>query len=351
LNSYRDPNAVWRGSPNYSPNRDGHYLESVSSWIVLHTMVGTMQSADARFQNPNQQASAHYGVGYQGALWQWVDEKDAAWHAGDYGCNLDSVGIEHEDMGNYNSPRPDALYQRSARLVADISKRYGIPCRRGTYGSVSGCIDHRTVYATACPDSLDTDRIIREAGVYLAGGDPYGPQPPTQQEDDDMLYVGAKTSKSATLRVFVTGNGYRDPSSSALKTRSLAIGTTVAVSGYLYSTSPIQSPDLGSGVPGPDYCWWFTPTAEFIPDAILDTSSLPGAPPASVPSNEVMNLYLAKAGSGGGDDMSNYATKDDLKKVQAQIPTSAATTLHVPSAASEEASEEAKTPKRFQSSG
>jgi hypothetical protein len=337
LNSYRDPSAVWRGSPNYSPNRDGHYLEPVQSWIVLHTMVGTMQSADARFQNPNQQASAHYGVGYEGALWQWVDEKDAAWHSGNYTCNLDSIGIEHEDMGNYNSPRPDALYQRSARLVADICKRYGIPCRRGTYASVSGCIDHRTVYATACPDSLDTNRIISEAGVYLGGGDPYPSQPPTQEEDDDMLYVGVEKSKPASLRVFITGDGYRDPSSTALKTRALATGTTIPVSGYLYSTSPIQSPDLGGGVAGPDHCWWFTAAGEFIPDAILDTSSLSGAPSPGVPSNEVLNLYLAKAGSGGGGDMGKYATKDDLKQVQAQIPTSAATTLHTSSVAAQEA--------------
>src|SRR4030081_3246377 len=101
--NYVNPGASFLGSPNYSAGRPGGI-----SWIVLHTMVGTVASANARFQNPNQQASAHYGIGLDGSLFQWVDESDTAWHAGDFVVNQASIGIEHEDGGNYNSPRTDA---------------------------------------------------------------------------------------------------------------------------------------------------------------------------------------------------------------------------------------------------
>jgi hypothetical protein len=195
---------TWLGSPNFTAGRPGGI-----SWIVLHTMVGTVAAADARFQNASQQASAHYGVGLDGSLVQWVDEADTAWHAGDYACNQASIGIEHEDGGNYNSPRPDALYTRSAQLVAGICARYGIPVQRGTYPSVAGCIDHRTVYATGCPDSLDTDRILREAvGLYGPGGGTITGEDMTPEQDTilrntfNIVRYGMGASGDATT------NGY-----------------------------------------------------------------------------------------------------------------------------------------------
>lgn len=161
----------WLGSPNYTGGHLGY------KWVVLHTMVGTIDSANARFQQPGQQASAHYGVAANRMV-QWVDEGDTAWHAGVWSVNQQSVGIEHQDDGNYNSPRPDALYANSIRLVSDICQRHGIPRSHGNVAlGVPGIISHReTGYATACPDSLDTDRIIR--GVAQ-------PTPPPQPQEDE----------------------------------------------------------------------------------------------------------------------------------------------------------------------
>jgi hypothetical protein len=138
-------------------------------------MVGTVAGANQRFQNAAQQASAHYGVGLNGLVVQWVRETDTAWHAGVWEVNLDSIGIEHEDNGNYNAPRTDALYAASAALVADICKRYGIPITHTRIGA-SGELGHRECgYATACPDALDLDRIIRQA----ASDSPTPTQAPT----------------------------------------------------------------------------------------------------------------------------------------------------------------------------
>ncbi len=162
---------IWLGSPNFTPGRQGHQLAVMPSWVVLHTMVGSWQSANDRFQQAGQEASAHYGVCMDGSVVQWVKESDIAWHAGVWEVNCDSVGVEHEDMGHYDAPRPDALYSASAALVLDICTRYGIPIQRGNVAEgVPGIIDHRqTGYATSCPDTLDTDRIIAMAAGQ--GGD------------------------------------------------------------------------------------------------------------------------------------------------------------------------------------
>jgi hypothetical protein len=161
--------AQWLGSPNFSPNRDGHHMHfdgpdrADASYIVLHTIVGSIAGANARFQQSAQQASAHYGVGLDGRLVQWVRESDAAWHAGDYPMNLDSVGIEHEDGGDYNGPRTPALYATSAALVADLCARYGIPCNR-TYIRKHNEVSDAP---TGCPDGLDVEAIVAAAGLIL----------------------------------------------------------------------------------------------------------------------------------------------------------------------------------------
>lgn len=187
MNSYRNPRATWRGSPNYTTNRAGHDM-SQPSWIVLHTMVGTMAGADARFQQSSQQASAHYGVGLDGRLVQWVDEKDAAWTngatgRGGVGDNLDSITLEHEDGGDYNGPRTPALYAASSALVRDVCLRYGVPIDR------QHIIGHRecTYAQTSCPDALDVDRIVAAA----AQEDDMTPNQAQQLEDVwNFLWLG-----------------------------------------------------------------------------------------------------------------------------------------------------------------
>jgi N-acetylmuramoyl-L-alanine amidase CwlA len=125
--------------------------------LVLHTMVGTAAGAAARFDNPASKVSAHYGVKEDGTLIHWLEETFTAYHAGNYPMNQRSIGIEHEDMGDYNGVRPDSLYIESAKLVADICKFYNIPIDR------QHILKHNEIVATGCPDALDVERIVRMA--------------------------------------------------------------------------------------------------------------------------------------------------------------------------------------------
>lgn len=283
---------------NYTAGRLGYGINGV----IIHTMVGTQASCDATFSNPARGASAHYGVPYYGyseaPIHQYVAEGNIAWHCGRFYpdasnplANANTIGIEHADNGAYNSPRPDELYAATSQLVKEICTRYGIPIDRNHIRK------HRevSVLVTGCPDSLDIDRI-----VAMAAGT-YGPVPTpiTSGDDDDMIYVGPTHPKTASIKVFAAGTLYRERAASSLAAGSLAAGATVTVSGYCYSTSPVQSVDLGGGVAGPDYLWWQV-GVNWVPDAILDTSALAGAPAPAVPAAEPMNLLFALAGSGGG---------------------------------------------------
>lgn len=127
--------------------------------IVLHTIVGTVKSADQVFNTPRSQRSTHYGIGLDGKIYQWVDEVNVAYQAGDYPINQYSVGIEHEDNGDYNGVRTPELYASSSKLVADIASFYHIPLDRNHIKKHSEVSDA----PTACPDSLDIDNIIAGA--------------------------------------------------------------------------------------------------------------------------------------------------------------------------------------------
>jgi N-acetyl-anhydromuramyl-L-alanine amidase AmpD len=71
-------NYVFKGSPNWS-SRGTCGVEA----IVVHvTGPGSMAGMASWFNNPSSQVSAHFGIGKQGEVHQYVELGDAAWHAG-----------------------------------------------------------------------------------------------------------------------------------------------------------------------------------------------------------------------------------------------------------------------------
>lgn len=139
----------WKGSPNYDTNR------KPIRKIVIHWFgKGTLESADKRFQNPSSNVSAHYGISGE-TVYQWVKEENVAYHSGNYSVNQESIGIEHDATTTHDAS--DDTYRTSARLIVDISERFGIPIDR------EHIIKHSDVKPTQCPGTVDVERIIREA--------------------------------------------------------------------------------------------------------------------------------------------------------------------------------------------
>lgn len=126
--------------------------------VVIHTMDGFLDGTAAWFANVNREnnSSCHYGIGFDGRIQQYVYEDKTSYHAGHYPTNQRSIGIEHEDQGKPNDPRPELLYQTSAKLIADICNFYSIPIDR------EHIIKHNEVpgVTKVCPGTLDIDKLV-----------------------------------------------------------------------------------------------------------------------------------------------------------------------------------------------
>jgi N-acetylmuramoyl-L-alanine amidase len=134
------------------------------AFVVCHSIVGNAKDAIREFRSPERDASSTYVIDLDGTLFQCVDEGDTP-HTNttffdDPGSNLRSVTIEHADDSKPHAPRPEILYQVSARLVREICQRYDIPIDRQhilRHHECNGGI------ATECPAGLDVDRIVKMA--------------------------------------------------------------------------------------------------------------------------------------------------------------------------------------------
>lgn len=162
----------WIGSPNHYTGRNGYQV----THITLHIMAGFLAGTDATFLNTSSQASAHYGIGSSGTIHQYVSETDGSWSDANYVSNNTTIAIEHEG-GIASAPCTDACIEASARLCADIARRYGWTrlWHDGTKGNVWL---HREIPGTdhaTCPDlapnGLPCQKIIDRANELLKGED------------------------------------------------------------------------------------------------------------------------------------------------------------------------------------
>ena len=163
---------IWIGSPNHYNGRNGYTV----THITLHIMVGHLAGTDSVFLNANSQASAHYGIGADGTIHQYVSENDGSYSDANFMSNNSTISIEHEG-GMNGIPCTQACMNASARLCADIARRYG--WTHLWHDGLNGNIWlHREVPGTdhyGCPDlapnGLDINYVINKANQILKGDD------------------------------------------------------------------------------------------------------------------------------------------------------------------------------------
>ena len=63
-----------------SPNQSGARNHAIDT-ITIHCVVGqcAIESLGSLFANPSIQASSNYGIGYDGKIGMFVEEKDRSW--------------------------------------------------------------------------------------------------------------------------------------------------------------------------------------------------------------------------------------------------------------------------------
>jgi hypothetical protein len=162
---------TWIGSPNHYNGRNGLTI----THITLHIMVGHLTGTDSVFQHPSG-ASAHYGIGANGAIHQYVNENDGSWSDANYTSNNSTISIEHEG-GMNGIPCTQACMDASAKLCANIARRQG--WTHLWHDGLNGNIWlHREIPGTdhyGCPDlapnGLDVNYVINKANQILEGDD------------------------------------------------------------------------------------------------------------------------------------------------------------------------------------
>lgn len=162
---------TWIGSPNHYQGRNGYAI----THITLHIMVGYLNGTDSVFNHPGG-ASAHYGIGGDGSIHQYVDEANGSWSDANYASNNSTISIEHEG-GMNGIPCTQACMDTSAKLCADIARRHG--WTRLWHDGLNGNIWlHREIPGTdhaGCPDlapnGLDVNYVINKANQLLQGDD------------------------------------------------------------------------------------------------------------------------------------------------------------------------------------
>lgn len=126
---YRPADWVAASAANYrTADRPADYA---IDRVVIHVAEGTYPVTLQVFMDPAHQAAAHYVVrAADGQVAQMVRELDVAYHAGNQEWNERSIGIEHEGFVDRPESLTDVMYRASARLTADICRRYDIPVDR-----------------------------------------------------------------------------------------------------------------------------------------------------------------------------------------------------------------------------
>lgn len=137
-------------------------------YIVIHHNATTNKDAamNTWVQGTGSYTSAHYEI-TDNEIIGCLGENYVAYHSGGTGgsdvpkiANINQLSIGLEHVNSSGAPTwgvSDKTLRQSAKLVADICKRYKLPIDRTTIKT------HGEITATACPSGLDTNKLIKYA--------------------------------------------------------------------------------------------------------------------------------------------------------------------------------------------
>lgn len=110
-------------SPNRTPNRN-HAIDT----ITIHCVVGqcSVETLGQVFAPTSRQASSNYGIGADGRIGMYVEEKDRSWCSSSASNDHRAVTIEVASDTTHPYKVNDKAYAALIELVADICKRNGI---------------------------------------------------------------------------------------------------------------------------------------------------------------------------------------------------------------------------------
>ena len=112
-----------RISPNKTSPRN-HKIDT----ITIHCVVGqlSVESLGATFASSDRQASSNYGIGSDGRVGMYVEEKDRSWCSSNRANDHRAITIEVASDSTHPYAVNDAAYKTLIDLLVDICQRNGI---------------------------------------------------------------------------------------------------------------------------------------------------------------------------------------------------------------------------------
>lgn len=175
-------------SPNKTVGRN-HAIDT----ITIHCVVGQcyVESLGNIFASPSKQASSNYGIGKDGRIGMYVEEKDRSWCSSSAANDNRAITIEVASDTYEPYAVTDAAYKALLDLVTDICKRNGIKKlvwsenKNDRVNHLNGCnmTVHRDYANKSCPGDYLYNRhaqIAAEVNKRLSGEN--------AKEENEMRY-------------------------------------------------------------------------------------------------------------------------------------------------------------------
>lgn len=143
--------------------------------ITIHHMAGNLsiESCGNGFASPSRRGSSNYGIGSDGRVGLYVDEKHRAWTSSSPDNDYKAVTIEVANDGGEDTDWhvSDKAYAKLIDLCVDICKRNGIARLNYTGDEKGNLTRHNMFVATSCPGKYlqsKFDDIAKQVNKRLA---------------------------------------------------------------------------------------------------------------------------------------------------------------------------------------
>ena len=119
---------VWVESPNQNKRPAGAVVDTI---VLHHTAQDSLRTTVNFFATAASKVSAHFCIGKDGSIVQFLSTFDRAWHAGvstdaygRKGVNDFSIGIEIDNPGDGVTPYPEAQIRALDNLIGFLLMRF-----------------------------------------------------------------------------------------------------------------------------------------------------------------------------------------------------------------------------------
>lgn len=163
-----------------SPNKNSPRNHKIDT-ITIHCVVGqcSVETLGNEFARESKEASSNYGIGYDGRIGMYVEEKDRSWCSSNSENDNRAITIECASDTTHPYAINDKVYKALIELCADICKRNNIKeLKWKADKKLIGQVDkqnmtvHRWFAAKACPGDYIYSRlgkIASEVNTKLNG--------------------------------------------------------------------------------------------------------------------------------------------------------------------------------------